>query len=54
MMTETLFGKIYEQSRAPQVSQNLKMSFVSVSVGRRDSSSSKGSTKHSDDAKKDR
>lgn len=53
-MTETNFGKIYERSRAPHVSHNLKMSFVSVSVGRRDSSSSKGSTKHPDDAKRDR
>lgn len=54
LLTENKLWEIYEQSRETQVSRNLKMPFVSVFIGRRDSSSSKGSTKHSDDAKRDR
>lgn len=54
MMTETIFGencvsRVEHLKKSQQISLN-----VSVFVGRRDSSSSKGSAKHSDDAKRDR
>lgn len=57
MMTETIFGEKKHMSIAEQLkkaSLNLKNVLFSVLVGRRDSTSSKGSTKHSDDAKRDR